>query len=58
MKSFISCGTCKNNPGDKSIDNEKCPPCLAKWLETNGESMPNWEDALPCCKNEKANPND
>ena len=46
MISIISCGTCKNHPGNKNRCAEKCPPCFDEWVESKGESMPNWEDPL------------
>jgi len=44
MISVISCGTCKNHPENKNRDSEKCPPCFNEWVDSKGESMPNWED--------------
>lgn len=46
VKEYVSCGTCKNHPENKNRDPGKCPPCFNKWVESNGESMPNWEDPM------------
>lgn len=49
MKKFISCGTCKHRLDNPNRNPKKCSSCVAEWAEC-GE-LPNWEDALPCCKN-------
>ena len=43
---IIGCGTCKNHPENKNREPEKCPPCFNEWVDSKGESMPNWEDPL------------
>lgn len=56
MKNFINCRTCKNYLDNPNRNLKKCHACFAEWEEC-GE-LPNWEDALPCCKNEKVSTND
>jgi len=57
MKLKKWCGTCKNNNDNENNKKEKeikCEICLATTALSNGEEMfSQWEDALPCCKNEK-----
>ena len=50
----ICCGTCKNHPENINRNALLCDTCI--WIDVENEykrSYVNWEDALPCCKNEK-----